>query len=392
VIPDGSGDFTNIQSAINALPVGGGKIFIRNGTYTLSGLLITSDNVTLEGEGWETIIRGDPTDDLIRIFNTTGVVIKNLALLNDGASCCGHRTIEIDTAQNVLIENVLFDSPGSNTERQLWMTESSNITIENCKFQNNTTEAIFTWQNVDNLKIVDSTFDNTAGMKFTAGENLIITGNYINNNSISGTSGIWSTHTKVTVGNNVVENCPAQAIAVMGNDGVVSGNVVTNIPATGTGIYSDAVTERLTVTGNTVNGGYNGIFFSSGKNNVFSNNTIVGASNNGIRLLNVETSVVSGNQISQTTALKPSISVEGCTKISVTGNVMDGLLAITNAVLTGTGDHAFFGNIYASVSVTAVDSTPSSQPVAAGSQTLDSDDEFNFNASGSGTGGSGPSR
>jgi hypothetical protein len=46
-------DFTDIQSAINALPTGGGKIFVKGGSYLpiTSTIRITKSNVYIQGEG-----------------------------------------------------------------------------------------------------------------------------------------------------------------------------------------------------------------------------------------------------------------------------------------------------------------------------------------------------
>lgn len=52
-----TGDYTDIQSAIDALPSSGGKIFVKAGTYTLtSGIVINKDSVEIEGEGISTVI------------------------------------------------------------------------------------------------------------------------------------------------------------------------------------------------------------------------------------------------------------------------------------------------------------------------------------------------
>jgi hypothetical protein len=45
-------DFTDIQSAINALPPGGGRIFVKAGNYIISGTIqIKASNVQIQGEG-----------------------------------------------------------------------------------------------------------------------------------------------------------------------------------------------------------------------------------------------------------------------------------------------------------------------------------------------------
>ena len=45
-------DFTDIQTAINALPSAGGKVFVKAGTYVvMQTILIQQSNVQLQGEG-----------------------------------------------------------------------------------------------------------------------------------------------------------------------------------------------------------------------------------------------------------------------------------------------------------------------------------------------------
>src|SRR5215831_11500939 len=45
-------DFTDIQTAINALPSGGGKVFVKAGTYVITHtILIQQGNVHIQGEG-----------------------------------------------------------------------------------------------------------------------------------------------------------------------------------------------------------------------------------------------------------------------------------------------------------------------------------------------------
>ena len=52
VSPDPSkGDFTSLQQAINALPVSGGKIFVKAGTYPLTSTIeIKTSSVHIQGE------------------------------------------------------------------------------------------------------------------------------------------------------------------------------------------------------------------------------------------------------------------------------------------------------------------------------------------------------
>jgi hypothetical protein len=53
VAADGSGDFLDLQSALNGLGTSGGKIFVRKGTYPVGsgGIRFSAGNIVVEGEG-----------------------------------------------------------------------------------------------------------------------------------------------------------------------------------------------------------------------------------------------------------------------------------------------------------------------------------------------------
>src|SRR3989337_275669 len=59
---------TVIQSAINALPSGGGKIFIKSAIYNLTTALTLVSNLTLEGESGA-ILQSDVTTNATLIKN-----------------------------------------------------------------------------------------------------------------------------------------------------------------------------------------------------------------------------------------------------------------------------------------------------------------------------------
>lgn len=55
---DGTGDFTDVQSAINSLPATGGAIYVKNGTYIVnSTIAVNKANVTIFGSGNNTILK-----------------------------------------------------------------------------------------------------------------------------------------------------------------------------------------------------------------------------------------------------------------------------------------------------------------------------------------------
>lgn len=101
---DGTGDFTDIQSAIDDLPAGGGVVYIKEGTYTItSAIRITKDDVALIGAGKSTKIQTTSNVPIIYIgtypfTRQNGISITGLFLygagsgnsLNDGLAIFGN--------------------------------------------------------------------------------------------------------------------------------------------------------------------------------------------------------------------------------------------------------------------------------------------------------------
>ena len=96
----GNGDFTSLQPAIDALPVAGGKIFVKAGIYPItSTIMITGSNVQIQGEGMgitafvgASAMTGNTP--ILEIHNSTVGTAR--ALLAD--TMRGETTLQISTA------------------------------------------------------------------------------------------------------------------------------------------------------------------------------------------------------------------------------------------------------------------------------------------------------
>ena len=74
VATDGTGDYTDIQTAIDNLPATGGCIYVKEGTYTITAsITITSSNVSIIGCGAGTIIYVDDSADINALVVGNGV-------------------------------------------------------------------------------------------------------------------------------------------------------------------------------------------------------------------------------------------------------------------------------------------------------------------------------
>lgn len=164
VSQDGTGDYNGstqaeIQNCINLMnTAGGGSVYVRNGTYTISSDIIMKDNVNLIGDGMGTILftadsrsvdnsavinnSGVTTDIMVRDLyingnkpqtnnirgihfrNVTGARIENVYIYNTE-----YLSIAMDNSSEVLIDHVTVDN-SSDWSIDLWNTDNS--MVSNC--------------------------------------------------------------------------------------------------------------------------------------------------------------------------------------------------------------------------------------------------------------------
>jgi len=146
VAADGSGDYTDIQSALDALPAGGGLVFVKEGTYTLtSTITIAKSNVTLAGQGDATIIKiGDGAD-------------INAITLGDG----------VDPYSNIVIRDLKIDgnedNQASNGIGIKILGQVSRVVIDGCHVVETRDFSVDSDQDSSYLTIINCLFDSDAG-------------------------------------------------------------------------------------------------------------------------------------------------------------------------------------------------------------------------------------
>lgn len=141
---NGQGDFSDIQSAIYALPSTGGEIFIKDGVYTQkSKLIISKSDVILRGNSWG-----------VKIMQSSGTY---------------EGLIYASGKNNLLIENVYIDC-------SMWGLDFTNCThsmIRNCKFSGANNGLVLTGCNY--CFVENNYFDSCSGGDYSIG---LINGGY----------------------------------------------------------------------------------------------------------------------------------------------------------------------------------------------------------------------
>jgi len=241
VATDGAGDFTDIQTAIDAAhAAGGGFIYIKAGTYTTTGLTLYND-ITLMGEDWRTqIILTDEYS--IFCINLSRVNFINLRL-SFKVNSHTEAPIDIDNASYITFDRIFFDNAttsGNAVECIIWGSygnTASYIRVRNCKFEKTggatTTDAFFSIG--INKGWIES--NDLTGIDFNLEQYVIYQNMHITDNKFDRISGTTDTITKCTIrGNEIFDAGTSINLGAGSNYNAVIGNIVNVAPVnTGTG-------------------------------------------------------------------------------------------------------------------------------------------------------------
>lgn len=237
VAADGSGQFTDIQTAIDDLPSTGGVVYIKEGTYNItSSISITKNNVSLIGAGYSTHI--SVTNSVCAITGTT--------------------------ISYFTIEGIFLSSDKVGFAPLIGFTSATECIFKNCWFDDSATDAI----------------------SLDAGIDCLIDGNIINCDATSSNGIALSSGTRRSiVTNNIIKDAPLKGISIGNNAdfNIITGN---RIEGCSDGIYiSDS--DSNVVSNNICQGcGDNGIEIGSTSDfNTITNNRCDTNTDHGIQII-----------------------------------------------------------------------------------------------------------
>jgi parallel beta-helix repeat protein len=323
---NGKEDFTDMQSAIDALPSTGGTVYLRSGLYELNGNpLVLRSNLTIIGDGIDqTTIRLYPTlhaanmpceDAITASTSITNLIMQNFTIIQNVVRINHHGVMNLRGQENsnITLTNLkLTDASGGGIGV---CGQSNNVTIENCIIERvrtgigfaDSTNAIIrnntirettgdgilfmasgnkiTIENNQLTNIGDTAIDITC--QATAGElglkNVMVRNNLIQ----TGTMRI-SNALNVQVINNVFQNGHISVDAGQGRPTNIKliGNQITSSGNVGIGFYgafnSSAEDNTITLTQPSPNVTQSGIAAAIWGNALIRNNTIINSANYGI--------------------------------------------------------------------------------------------------------------
>lgn len=284
VATDGTGDFTDIQTAINALPTGGGVVYIKEGTYTISDTIsIVNSNTALMGAGRGTIITlaNSTNKTMIQVGDGTnacvGAVVADVRLEGNSANNTGtiygiHLRAQATDAKiercwvndvksyGIVIgansdKNIITECTVSNCLNVgIYLAGSTigNIAANNICYANKLAGiATVIANNVISNNICYSTVQDATGKSYgiaVSGDGNTVDGNYCYDNE-SAEIYVGLAYWGNVISNNLCRVGDGHGIHCRGYDCAIEGNAIRLMDKHGIFI-EDA--ERVTVTGNTV--------------------------------------------------------------------------------------------------------------------------------------------
>ena len=214
---DGSGDFDDIQEAIDALPSTGGVVFIKEGTYIISkGIVIGKNDVKIEGTGRATILKAKDAvaADLI-FFDENGfdnLIFSDFVIDGNKANQVGARVltgIRLRFNIDCIIENILMKNMQGAGSYGIYL------------FSNTSTDGRHIVQ-----KCTFKDFDGADETIFVAMENCIITENTLS--AINAIGIKLSTFKNSIVSSNTITGCGEEGILIQTSDeNIITGNLLT---------------------------------------------------------------------------------------------------------------------------------------------------------------------
>lgn len=302
VAADGSGDFTDIQDAIDSLPAGGGVVYIREGIYTITvGLSITTSNVSVIGAGKGTQIRTGAAVGIIKAFNVSGILISQIYCVSNPP---GNAT-----------DGIRFQQVTDSVISHCWVEDVGGAAIR--------VDTVSTDNKIDSCTLIDS---GSEGIIITlASHRCTVTGCVVLDNT---SDGIAVGGDFCTITGCVSRNNTGMGLRITATDCTVTGNTMSYNSQDG--IFSQS--DRNVISANTASFNvWSGIRLSGADNCAVTGNVCYGndsgntAGWDGITLLNADNNVISGNRCSENDRFEINVSDVASDKNLIIGNHLIGV-------------------------------------------------------------------
>lgn len=339
VATDGTGDFTDIASAIADLPTGGGVVYVREGTYTISSqITIDKSNVSIIGAGRSTILnQSGYTGSIFYADTKNDIVIQGLYIDGNGLQAIGEAGVKFVTCTFCIVDTCWIYE----CKHGVYLSGGSNLTIKYCKIYDPKTAGIFGGGADVRILYNEIHGSDGYGVQLGASTYLKLMGNHIYSNS---SDGIYASAPDYgLIAFNSLHNNASENIYIINTNNYLQ--VIGNYCyyCTTTNLYMSAC-HNAVVADNVCSGAIqHGIALSSCNHCVVSNNVCNAndsgnqATYDGIILVSSDNCIVANNRCRENDRYEINISNAACDKCLVHGNICIGADHVGAINDSGTG-------------------------------------------------------
>ena len=318
---DGTDDQNQINAAISSLPEHGGSVYLREGTFVLSGGIgIAGSNVTIGGSGAGTVLKVQDGLNgsmvLVNAIYADSVVLRDLIIDgNAGMNTEGsYKGVFLDHCSDSRISGVrVRDLRGVGME----IGSSYLMTVENCGIRDCASNGIIVNYSVG-VSISGNLLQGCGGesVLLTSSRDCTLQGNQVLYGGSHGVSLDLSNYN--TIENNVLRGSEKSGLFLeMSYYNAISGNQV--FDSGNWGVFMSSASDHNTVTGNSVSAsGYDGIRTDESLGNSIISNMVLDSGWAGLIVYDSDDTVVSGNVVDS--CFYSGISVYNSNHVVVSGN------------------------------------------------------------------------
>lgn len=268
VAKDGSGDFEDIQSAIDDLPASGGVVYIKEGEYRLKTAIIMKSYVSLIGAGYSTRIMSYELGSLISANEDDYVSVSHLRLSGPTAT----RGISFYDTNYCSVDNCWIDL-FNGTAVHIGGTGRNNNKVANCFI----IDAITGISLYSGYSLVSgNTIKNTTedGLYIVNGKKNIVSNNLFINPGDSGIKLSAGASNTIITGNSIY-SCSDHGIAINADcDRNIISNNQSLDTSSGYGVKIYANADKNIILGNVLYSNQAGAWFDGGAGTIIEHNII----------------------------------------------------------------------------------------------------------------------
>lgn len=341
VAKDGSGDFEDIQQAINDLPSGGGVVYIKEGTYNItSAISINKNYVSLIGAGKSTKIATTSSINLVSASSKQGIFIDKIYFFGPGnATTYG---VLLSSTSDSFISNCWFENCGTASEGigAVGLNTCTNVIVANSIFTDNISAGIVviggSYILLDS-NVIDTCTDTSygIGIYIESASKVKITGNTLKSCGVDGIQLSASVSCSI-VGNNIESNTSRGIYFLTGcTDCTIAGNTIIGALY---GIVLNNSSDRNSVSSNSISATTDTaiLIYETSKDNVISSNVCYNCTNYGIYLLDCDKNVINSNRCMNNAKIE-IWATTGSESNTIVGNIALGT-HVSSIVNTGSGN------------------------------------------------------